>query len=114
MKRIMKWVMDNPSRSMALFVLVMGAIAPIVPVAIITMLSGIASILLGVGVHSVVTPVAKAAEKITIAATEAATEVVKSLDSTIVGASGNVTKAGTEVINNTVDRVVGDLLGGKK
>jgi hypothetical protein len=66
------------------------------------------------GVRQVVTPVAEAAENITKAATQAATETVKALNPDIVGTTGHITKAATEIVNNTVDQTVGNILGGKK
>lgn len=76
---------------------------------LVAALLGVAAVFLGV--RQVVTPVTTMVEKVTTAATDAATEVVKTLDSTTVGVTGNITKAGESVINNTVDKVVGGLLG---
>lgn len=72
-------------------------------------LVGIAAVF--IGVHQVVTPATEAATKIGLAATQAATQVVQSLDETAVGTVGEVTEMGQSVINTTVDRVVGGLLG---
>jgi hypothetical protein len=64
------------------------------------------------GVRQVVMPVTTAAENITKAATQAATETAKNLGADTVGAVGNVTKAGESIVNNTVNGVV-SVLGGK-
>lgn len=66
------------------------------------------------GVRQVVTPVTTAAAKITDAATTAATEVVKSLDETTIGAVNEVGTVAQNVINNAVDKTVGQILGGNK
>lgn len=65
------------------------------------------------GVRQVVTPVTTMTENVAKAATDAATEVTKQLSDTTVGVAGNVTKAGSEIINNVVNQTVGNLLGGK-
>jgi hypothetical protein len=62
------------------------------------------------GVRQVVTPVTTAAENITKAATQAATDTVKALNPDIVGTTGHITKAATDIVNNTVDNVVGGIL----
>lgn len=70
--------------------------------------------MLGGPIHNALTPVTTAAAQITEAATTAATEVVKSLDQTTVGVTGNITKAGESIVNNVVDQTLGNILGGKK
>lgn len=63
------------------------------------------------GVRSVVTPVTTAATQVTQAATQAATQVAGDLTEATAGAVGEITTAGEGIVNNTVDRVVGGLLG---
>lgn len=66
-----------------------------------------------VGIRQVVTPVTTAVSNVTEAATTAATKAIESVDATTVGVVGNVTKAGTDIINNVVDQTVGQILGRK-
>ena len=70
-------------------------------------LVGAAAVLMGV--RQVVVPVTTVVEHVTTAATNAATETAKNLGSDTVGAVGYVTKAATEIVNNTVDKTVGNL-----
>lgn len=109
MKAIFGWIKGHPTQAVAIATIVLGWFSFILPPAVIGGIGSIIGILLGVGVHSMVTPVATAAEKITEAATTAATEVTKQLSSDTVGAVNNVTKAGESVINNVVDGVLGKI-----
>lgn len=61
------------------------------------------------GINKTVVTVTDATVKITDAATTTATEVVKELDKTVVGAVGEVVPAAKDIINNTVNQVVGAL-----
>jgi hypothetical protein len=62
-----------------------------------------------VGLHAIVTPVSVAATQTVQAATTAATEVVKSLDETVVGSVGEVLPAAQQIVTSTVKEVVGAL-----
>lgn len=114
MKSIWKWCIGHPTQATAIAVIVLGWFSFILPPAIIGGLGSIIGILLGVGVHSIVTPVADATAKTVEAATQAATEVAKQLTDTTVGSTGYITKAATEIVNNVVDKTVGNILGGKE
>lgn len=114
MKSLWKWCKEHPTQATAIAVIVLGWFSFILPAAVIGGLGSIIGIILGVGVHSIVTPVTTAATQITEAATTAATEVTKQLDQTTVGVTGNITKAGTDIVNNVVDQTLGNILGGNK
>ena len=113
MKSLWNWCKEHPTQAVAIVTIVLGWFSFIIPPAVLGGLATIVGIVLGVGVHSIVTPVTTAATQITEAATTAATETVKQLDQATVGVTGNITKAGTDVINNVVNQTVGNLLGGK-
>lgn len=66
------------------------------------------------GINKTVMTVTDATVKITDTATTAATEVVKSLDHTVVGTVGEVLPAAKDIITNTVDDVVGAIFRNKK
>jgi len=113
-KAIWRWCKEHPTQAVAIVTIVLGWFFFIIPPAVLGGLATIVGIILGVGVHSIVTPVTTATAQITEAATTAATEVTKQLDSTVVGVSWNITKAGTEIVNNVVDQTLGKILGGTK
>lgn len=104
-----KIITKNPVRTMAVVTALLAAAAPYLPAALIAGLTGVLAAVLGVGVHSVVTPVTTMVENVTTAATDAATKTVEQLGSTTVGVVGKVTDTAKDVILTTVDDVVSKL-----
>lgn len=102
MSPILRWAARNPVRALAACSAVLTALAPFIPQAATTAVLGVLSAALGVGVHSVVTPAAKAAENAAQAAVSAATEVARQLDGTTAGLEGAVTVAAEQVVDHAV------------
>lgn len=105
-----KLITKNPVRTMAVITALLAAAAPYLPATLIAGLTGVLAAVLGVGVHSVVTPVTTMVENVTTAATNAATQTVEALGKTTVGTVGEVTDAAKDIILTTVDKVVGGIL----
>lgn len=104
----MKYLKSHPALA-GMIVTIIGAILGffIHNPAMVASLLGVAGILFGI--DKTVMTVTDAAVKVTDAATTTATEVVKSIDKTVVGTVGEVAPAAKDIINNTVDEVVGAL-----
>lgn len=78
--------------------------------ALVASLLGVAGVF--VGVRQVVVPVVKVVETATVAATTAATEVVRSLNETVVGVTGVVLPTAARIIDSVVETTIGKVLGG--
>lgn len=114
MNAIIRWAKGHPTQAVALLALAVTTAIPFLPTALGLFLGGALSIIIGKPLHEIVTPVATAAENVTRAATEAAVQVARDLDETVVGTTGTVTVAAEHVVDKVIDGVVGRVLGGVK
>lgn len=110
---VLAWVGHNPARVAAIATVVLSWLATAgVPAAVVGGLGTILAAGLGVGLHSVVTPVTTLVSAVNDAATGAAAAVATGLGEATAGAVGDLTLAGTTVAATAATDVAGAVLTG--
>lgn len=113
LKALLAWIGHNPARVAAIATVVLSWLASAgVPATIVGGLGTILAAGLGVGLHSVVTPVTTLVSAVNDAATQSAAAVAQGLGGDAAGAVGTLTAAGTKVATTAASDVAGAVLKG--